>query len=244
MLSKNEIKYIQSLTGKKERSQSGCFLAEGTKIIAEFVKEAPALIQQIFATAAWINIHKAALPTSIRLTEIKELELEKISQLQTPQQALAVVSIPPTHFEGIPKNTWCLLLNDLQDPGNLGTIIRTADWFGIKNIFCTPETVDAYNPKVVQATMGSLLRTQLYYTPADALLSNFKGPVYGASLAGENVLKTTALSPGILVIGNEGSGIRDAVKPFINKHLSIPGAGHAESLNAGVAAGIFMALLH
>ncbi|MGD5588110.1 RNA methyltransferase, partial [Xanthomonas citri pv. citri] len=153
------------------------------------------------------------------------------------QQILAVVKARPNEFPAISKNRWTLLLDGIQDPGNLGSIIRIADWFGIAAIYCTPETADHYNTKVVLATMGSLWRVPVYYGDCKALLSKAMVPVYGTLLEGGNIFAGGILAPGIIVIGSEGQGIHPSILPFITKAITIPKLGHAESLNAAVAAG-------
>lgn len=178
---------------------------------------------------------------NIKLFEVNNAELEKISTLQTPQGILALVHIPDKQeidFKSF-KNTFSLMLDDVQDPGNFGTIIRTADWFGIKNIICSENTVEAYNPKTVQATMGSLCRINIFYTHLNSFLTNVKLPIFGALLAGNNIYKTDWGKQGIILLGNEGHGISDELLDKITVAVTIPQIGSAESLNVAVSAAIF-----
>lgn len=179
--------------------------------------------------------------TNIKLFEVNNAELEKISTLHTPQGILALVHIPDKQeidFKSF-KNTFSLMLDDLQDPGNFGTIIRTADWFGIKNIICSENTVEAYNPKTVQATMGSLCRINIFYTHLNSFLTNVKLPIFGALLAGNNIYKTDWGKQGIILLGNEGHGISAELLDKITVAVTIPQIGSAESLNVAVSAAIF-----
>lgn len=178
---------------------------------------------------------------NIKLEEVSAAELERISSLTTPQEVVALVQIPEV-FEIQPQqlaNQFTLVLDGIQDPGNLGTIIRTADWFGISQIICSEDTVDVYNPKVVQATMGSLSRIKVNYADLLLLLPQIKQPVFGAMLNGENIYKTNFGKEGLILMGNEGKGIRPEIQTFISRQITIPRFGKAESLNVGIAAAIF-----
>jgi TrmH family RNA methyltransferase len=167
--------------------------------------------------------------------------LDKISTLQTPQGILALVNIPEKQKIDplLLKNKFSLVLNDIQDPGNFGTIIRTADWFGIQNIICSNETVDAYNPKTVQSTMGSLSRIKVYYTDLAAFIEEAKLPVFGALLSGENIYQVNWGKEGLILLGNEGHGIAENLVKKITSAITIPRIGEAESLNVAVSAAIF-----
>jgi TrmH family RNA methyltransferase len=180
---------------------------------------------------------------SIEVTRVEAFELEKMSLLQTPNQVLAVAMMPqkPNAIDVTKQLT--IVLDGIQDPGNLGTIIRTADWFGIQQIVASEDTADVYNPKVIGATMGSFMRVQVSYKNLAAWLPTIKLPVYGALLEGENIFTTKAPKQGLLVIGSEGKGIRENVIDFITHPVTIPKTGGAESLNAGIAAGIIVAQL-
>lgn len=234
MLSKNEIKYIQSLGHKKQRDEYGVFVAEGPKLAAELL-QSQANIVTIYALALWkeANSHH-------NVTEVSPKELERISQLKTPHEVVVIVNqFPwPASFAFINEITLCL--DGIQDPGNMGTLVRIADWFGISQILCSSDCADIYNPKVVQASMGSIARVQIKYTDLSHELQQVPVPVYGALLQGKNVYDNGRIKEGIIVIGNEGKGISDTIKNFITNPITIPAQGHAESLNAAVAAGIIL----
>lgn len=229
MISKNQIKLIRSLELKKNRKREGLFVAEGPKVVGD-LQQAGYHTKMLFSTVA--------RPDAELITED---ELHKISFLQHPQEVLAVFEIPPTLNSQL---SLALALDGVQDPGNLGTIIRIADWFGISTIYCSLDTADAYNPKVVQATMGSLAHVQVIYTD---LLGFFKTlppsyPIYGTLLDGENIYEQELTSEGIIVMGNEGNGISAAVREHITKRLLIPDFHtdglRAESLNVAIATAI------
>lgn len=185
------------------------------------------------------------LPANINLFEVKNAELDKISTLQTPQGFLALVYIPKNKELDLKalKNQFTLVLDGVQDPGNMGTIIRTADWFGFKNIICSADCVEVFNPKTVQATMGSLARVNIYEADLPALLEKNTIPVFGALLDGESIYKTQWGTEGLVILGNEGKGISAEVIKKINKPVTIPRIGEAESLNVAVSAAIFCAEL-
>ncbi|CAH0289525.1 23S rRNA (guanosine-2'-O-)-methyltransferase RlmB [Pedobacter sp. Bi27] len=185
------------------------------------------------------------LPANINLFEVKNAELDKISTLQTPQGFLALIHIPKNRELALTalKNQFTLVLDGVQDPGNMGTIIRTADWFGFKNIICSADCVEVFNPKTVQATMGSLARVNIYEADLPALLAENTIPVFGALLDGESIYKTQWGAEGLVILGNEGKGISAEVIKKINKPVTIPRIGEAESLNVAVSAAIFCAEL-
>lgn len=235
MITKNEIKYIQSLSLKKQRDIEKVFVVEGVKLVEEFLNS-NFIIKKIYATAEWQQKNP-----EIQASLVTEDELKKISNLTTPNKVLALVQ--NKHIEAIPKENlkgWILCLDGIQDPGNLGSIIRIADWFGIKNIICSKLTADWRNSKVLQSTMGSILRVNLVYTMLDEWLVNAKLPIYSAVLNGENMHKIQFPKEGILVIGNEGNGISNSILAMNTKTISIPQFGNAESLNAAVATGILV----
>jgi TrmH family RNA methyltransferase len=239
MLGKSKIKYIQSLGQKKVRDEEGLFIAEGPKLIAEFLTAGNVNIKQVYALKEWIDEHENAVK-GIDVSEISEAELGKISQLATPNQVVAVVQKFAVPVTGA-KNRITLVLDTLQDPGNLGTIIRITDWFGISHIVCSPGSADLYNPKVVQSTMGSLTRVNVLYTDLLTWLEKQQGvPVYAASLDGQDVSSMKKITEGILLIGNESKGISDELLNRADKKITITGKGRAESLNAAVAAGIIL----
>jgi TrmH family RNA methyltransferase len=243
MLSKSQISFIKSLHQKKYRKEHGLFLVEGIKSIQEFIHSSYQ-IHSIFYNSEQSNL-LPKLPANINLFEVNNVELGKISTLQTPQGFLAILHMPKDRKIN-PKslqNQFTLMLDGVQDPGNMGTIIRTADWFGFDKIICSEDTVEAYNPKTVQATMGSLARVEIYYENLPLFLESNNLPVFGALLDGESIYKTNWGNEGLIVLGNEGKGISSEVISKINKPVTIPRIGAAESLNVAVSAAIFCAEL-
>ncbi len=239
MLSKAQISLITSLQHKKFRTQHNLFVVEGIKSVLEFIHSSYK-ISKIFATAeAAAKLGK--IPQNIKLDELTDAEFNKISGLKNPQGALALVEIP--QFDQLKltnlKGKHSLILDDVQDPGNLGTIIRTAEWFGIENIICSIGTVDAYNPKVVQATMGSLSRIKIHYLDLEEFILKNNMPIFGALLNGESIYETNFGDEGFIMMGNEGNGIRESLIPKVDKAVTIPRVGNAESLNVAVATTIF-----
>lgn len=239
MLSKNEAKYIQSLCHKKERQLEGLFIAEGPKIIEELVKS-NFVIKKVFALSNWETPDFAG---NAEVVEVSEAELHKISNLQTPNQVVAVVQQKQQNAPPVIKNQLSILLDGIQDPGNLGTIIRIADWFGISQIICGSDTVELYNPKVIQSTMGSFVRVNVWYKDTVKLLKSVSVPVLGALLKGKSIYEIEKPKEGILVIGNESKGISEEVMKWISCPVTIPRIGGAESLNAAVATGIILSHL-
>jgi RNA methyltransferase, TrmH family len=239
MLSKSQISLLKSLQQKKFRREHGFFMVEGYKSIAEFVNS-PYRIEAVYHTPAF---HPKVLKLSqkINLCEISVTELGKISSMSTPQDVIAQINIPewPVLDQKELKGRFSLLLDGIQDPGNMGTIIRIADWFGISDIICSEDTVDVYNPKVVQASMGSLARVKVRYVYLSKFLSSVKLPVFGALLDGENIYDTDFGPEGLLLMGNEGNGIRPEMQKLISKAITIPRVGKAESLNVAIATALF-----
>jgi len=243
MLSKSKLKYIQSLGQKKHRDDERLFIAEGPKIVAELLQDVPELVSEVFALPSWIE-GRADQPVSYAVTEVSTDELARISQLQTPNQVLAVFRQFPASPIPSMKGTVALALDTIQDPGNLGTIIRIADWFGISQIICSQDCADQYNPKVVQSTMGSIGRVQVHYTDLPAWLASQKDArVYAAALEGQDIAQMKKLNEGIIIIGNESKGISPAVMEKVNVRITILRKGKAESLNAAVATGIIVSHL-
>ena len=243
MISKNQIKYVRQLEQKKFRKQEGLFIAEGHKVVGDLLR-AGYIPKMLFATEKWLHENRLlVLTTAVTPTTVTDEELRRLSLQQHPQQVLALFPIPPLNSKFLILNSLALALDGVQDPGNLGTIIRIADWFGISNIICSEDTVDAWNPKVVQATMGSIARVNIIYSNLpqwlDSLPSDF--PVYGTLLDGENIY-TQELTPyGLIVMGNEGNGISDAVRQRVNRRLLIPdfhNGDTADSLNVAIATAI------
>lgn len=243
MLSKSQISFIKSLHQKKYRKEHGLFIVEGIKSIKEFIQSSYQ-IHTIFYNSEQYNL-LPKLPANINLFEVKNAELDKISTLQTPQGFLALIHIPKNRELALTvlKNQFTLVLDGVQDPGNMGTIIRTADWFGFKNIICSADCVEVFNPKTVQATMGSLARVNIYEANLPVLLEKNTIPVFGALLDGESIYKTQWGAEGLVILGNEGKGISAEVIKKINKPVTIPRIGEAESLNVAVSAAIFCAEL-
>jgi TrmH family RNA methyltransferase len=233
-LSKNKIKWIRSLHLKKNRDELGLFFVEGEKMVAEALRDFPGIIEEVYATNP---LEGHSFQGHIEM--ISEAELSQISTLKTPNKALAVLRKPTKRESNISAGL-ILVLDGVQDPGNMGTILRTADWFGIKTIVCSEDTADLYNPKVIQASMGSMFRMDVKYCALDTFLSNCSLPIYGALLEGENVYNTAMSKNAVLVMGNEGKGIRPNIQTYINSPIHIPGFGKAESLNVAVATGILL----
>ena len=243
MITKNQVKYIQSLGQKKSRDEENCFIAEGPKLVNELMTASNCRIAQLYVLKEWVDEHANAKDHG-EVIEVSAAELEKISQLTTPNQVLAVVEKIQWKNEPIVKGAISLVLDTIQDPGNMGTIIRLADWFGVKTIFCSSDCVDVYNPKVVQASMGSISRVRVEYTDILSLLKDNKEvSIYAAILNGRDVTKMEKINDGMIVIGNESKGINEEILNLANVHITIPGKGKAESLNAGVATGIILSHL-
>lgn len=217
---------------------------EGIKSIEDFLSSS-FQFHSIYYTSQFADkIQNVA--ANIKLFEVNNVEIDKISTLQTPQGILALVYIPETELplRTAYSKTFTLVLDDVQDPGNFGTIVRTADWFGIRRIICSIESVDAFNPKAVQASMGSLSRVEIYYTDLVSFLSTQTLQVFGAFLEGENIYTADTGMEGFLVLGNEGNGISAEVKKLVTNKLTIPGNGATESLNVAISAAIFCSELY
>ena len=242
-LSKNKIRTIASLAKKKERDALGLFLAEGNKLVSDLL---PVFhCRTLICTASFLEEHPSPNTEEVIITE-KE-EIRKASLLQSPQSALALFDQPhyPMDQRQMSKQL-VLALDTIQDPGNLGTIIRVADWFGIENIVCSQETADVYNPKVIQATMGAIARVKVHYVDlAQYLQENQETPIYGTFLDGADMYKQELTPHGIIVMGNEGNGISESISKLINRRLFIPnypqGRATSESLNVAMATGIVCA---
>jgi RNA methyltransferase, TrmH family len=238
ILSKAQIKYIQSLRQKKFRDEAGVFIAEGPKLVLELLDMAVMTPISIFATASWWHEHPQwAARMAEHAVEIRDFELEKLSALQQPQSVLAVFEQPRWALKDL---KWVLVLDGIQDPGNLGTLIRTADWFAFDAVIASASTVDVFNPKVVQASMGSIGRIPVIYQDLLVFLQETKLPVYATVLDGRSLHEQTAIQEAALMIGNEGNGIRPELLKLAPNHITIPRLGATESLNAAVAAGIVM----
>lgn len=237
MISKNKIKYIQSLELKKNRNKENVFVAEGPKLVEALLQVSTPCF--IAATADWIEVNSHL--KMLGMVEVTEEELKKISFLQHPQQVLGIFKQEPQpklHLE----NSLSIALDDIQDPGNLGTIIRIADWFGVRTILCSENTVDVYNPKVIQATMGSIANVNVAYVNLEEVIKALPKtfPIYGTLLDGENIYQQTLERKGLIIMGNEGKGISSNIKKYITHKLLIPGDAQktAESLNVAIATAI------
>lgn len=245
MLVKSQVKYIQSLSDKKFRDEAGQFVAEGGKLVGELLRAPNISPAWIYATRYWISAHPdLTKDLESRLVEIDPSEMGRISFLNTASEVLGVFFKP--QFQKTPLNEagWVLLLDTIQDPGNLGTLIRIADWFGISTIICSKETADAFNPKVVQSTMGGIVRVQVRYEPlAPLIAAHPEIPLYAGLLNGNNLFEMGKTKPGFVLIGNESKGISPALLDFPLVPVTIPRKGGAESLNAAVAAGILLSHL-
>ena len=243
MLSKNDVKNIKSLEQKKFRMEKGLFIAEGPKLTGELLGRFECIL--VAATQEWIGSRRN-IPAA-RVETVTQEELRRASLLQAPQDVLAVFRIPSavTSMTDAASRNLVLALDDVQDPGNLGTIVRIADWFGIKDIFCSKGTADIYNPKCVQACMGALARVKVYYCNLPQVLKEVEVPVFGTFLDGTNIYKEELSKSGIIVMGNEGNGISEEVEKLVNHRLYIPnypqGSLTTESLNVAVATGIVCA---
>ena len=242
MLSKNKIKFFNSLKLRKFRIKHNLFLDEGKKLTLDLLQSE---IKPKYILTSSNNISFKTNHINFEIIELNSQEIKKISQLKTPPDIIGVFEIPHYKFDLAEfENSLSLFCDDIQNPGNLGTIIRTADWFGIKNIICSENTVDLYNPKTVQATMGAIASLKIHYVNKTVFFSQIGNtfPVYGTFLKGENIYETSLTQNGLIVIGNEGKGISEELTPFITKKLYIPTFNpdnkNTESLNASIAAAI------
>ena len=242
MLSKNDIKNIKSLEHKKFRDEKGLFIAEGHKLVGELLSKFKCVL--LIATKEWLGSHNSI--TAERIETVTPDELKRASLLRSPQDVLAVFSIPEssTSLSSAAAHSLVLALDDVQDPGNLGTITRVADWFGIKDIFCSKGTADIFNPKAVQATMGAIARVRIHYTDLVKEISTMATsiPVYGTFLDGETIYDSVLSGNGVIIMGNEGNGISAEVEKNVTRRLYIPnwpaGAATSESLNVAIATAI------
>jgi TrmH family RNA methyltransferase len=243
MLSKSRTKYIQSLQHKKFRDEWGVFIAEGPKVVLDLLSAEEFNCKEIFAEREWLDENSGFFKSyaDTNFEAIDGFELEKISALATPNQVLAVFEQQRSLSPVDPSGKITLVLDTIQDPGNMGTIIRIADWFAVPQIVCSTGCADMYNPKVVQSTMGSLGRVKICYTNITEWMEEHgSARIYGAALDGKDVRSLQNIEEGIIVIGNESKGISDAVMELVNEKITIAKKGRAESLNAAVAAGIIL----
>ncbi len=240
MISNNQFKFIKSLQLKKYRKQEQCFIVEGAKGVEELLS-ADFEIVLLVATEAYARAHEARFKkwSNVMITAPEA----KLSQLGTFQSNVSVLAVARQKVSELPllaEDEFALVLDDIRDPGNLGTIMRTADWYGIRTIIASEHSADLYNPKVINASMGSFTRVRMGYTALPEYLLKAGLPVYGAFADGDPVHKARFSPSGLIVIGNESQGISLAIRKLVDYRIGIPGAGRAESLNASVAAGIIM----
>jgi RNA methyltransferase, TrmH family len=240
MITKNQIKYIQSLQLKKNRQEYQSFIVEGAKNVLELFDSIfqieLLLVTEPFYKENRIIIHKQNIPVEI----VTQSDLERIGTFATNNATIAIVKTKENQYL-LAENELVLVLDDIRDPGNLGTIIRIADWYGLKKIVCSENTVDCYNPKVIAATMGSFLRVDLFYTNLPDYLEKKKACfIGGALMEGDSVYAIDLPKSGYLIIGNESNGISHKVQQFVNQRITIPRRGGAESLNAGIATAILL----
>ena len=240
MLSKAKIKLIKSLEMKKFRQSEGLFVAEGPKVVGDLLPHFHCRL--LVATDKWLLDNPK--PKADEIIVATDEELQKASFLKSPQRVLALFETPAPSTIETADSSLVLALDDIQDPGNLGTIIRIADWFGVRQIVCSQGTVDAFSPKVVQATMGAIARVGIHYTKLDSWIESLAKtiPVYGTFLNGKNIYDEPLSENGVIVMGNEGKGISPAVEKYISRRLFIPnypkGVETSESLNVAVATAI------
>ena len=242
MLSKALQKRISALENKKQRKESGLFVAEGGKTVLDLLS-AGLKAERLIATTEWLQEHKLQLGADV--VEVSNSEMKQISFQQAPQGVLGIFHQPQHEVDfSAPQNELCLALDNVQDPGNLGTIVRIADWFGIENIFCSIGTADIYNPKTIQATMGAIARVKVHYVDLPALINSIKekAPIYGTFLDGEDIYRKELKNYGLIIMGNEGNGIGKECAGQVTERLFIPnypaGRETSESLNVSVATAI------
>lgn len=245
MLNKNKIKIIKSLGAKKERTEYGLFIAEGEKIVSELLNS-KLIVDSVYCTKEWHEKSRFLLNKVKEVEIVGQDDLLRISFLKTPQPVICLVRLPHYRLQmNELKDKLTIVLDDVQDPGNVGTIVRIADWFGIENVICSTETADAFNPKVVQATMGAISRIKIHYAPLENIFKEarqYKIPLYGTTLEGENIYSEQLSSNGMIVMGNESKGLNPAWQTLLNKQLFIPffpaDKKRSESLNVAIATSI------
>lgn len=246
MLSKHVTKIVQSLEKKKFRDKYNLFKIEGEKLVKELLISG-LKTEFLLVRPEWLSRQESFVHVK-EIIEVNEREMGTVSNFQSLPEVIALAEIPEYRYtEGEIKNSLSLVLNGIQDPGNLGTILRVADWFGIKQVFCDQDCASAYSPKCVQASMGAIFRVKVFYTDLISLLQKFGSPDfhrYGTYLNGENIYRTQLATKGLVIMGNEGKGIRPELEPFIDCKLTIPSFAESpystESLNVGVATGIIL----
>ena len=239
MLSKNTLKFIKSLQQKKFRKQEQLFFVEGAKNVTELLLSDYEVSQVLF-TPQFGNENEGLLKSlEAKAYEVSQSTLESVGSFQTNSAALAVAKIKPNSPIGLTSEEWAIALDDVKDPGNLGTIIRIADWYGIQKLFLSEESAEFYNPKVLHASMGSFTRTKVFYTDLKSHFEKSGHRIYGAYLEGESIYETKFEKGGIILMGNESNGISEELEPMVSHKITIPRFGQAESLNVAVATAIF-----
>lgn len=239
MISKAKTKFIKSLQVKKYRVEEQCFVVEGAKSVSELLKSHFETLT-LLGTVGFFSSEAVKIDKSIETIEVTERELSELGSFQSNETVIAVARMKKNAAVAFQSNEYGLVLDDIRDPGNLGTIIRIADWYGINNIIASEQTADFYNSKVISASMGSFCRVNVFYTSLGAYLKENKKRLYGTFLNGDNVHKTNFEKGGLIVIGNEAHGISQEVERFVDHRISIPRFGEAESLNAAVATAIVL----
>lgn len=238
MLSKNTVKFIKSLHQKKYRSIEGMFLVEGEKSVLETVRS-DFSVHLLVGTEVFFHKHALELRSfQGQQIQVTQNQLESLGTYKSNKDALIVAKMRDERVGGLEENELAIALDDVKDPGNLGTIIRIADWYGIKKIILSPQSAELYNPKVIQASMGSFLRIDWWYEDLSLALKRLKRPVYGAFLEGENLHQLTNIQPGIILMGNESKGISKELEGMVTKKITIPAFGVAESLNVAIATAV------
>jgi TrmH family RNA methyltransferase len=239
MISKAKIKQIKALQVKKYRKQEQCFVVEGTKSVLELLK-ADFDVIWLAGTKSFLKQNDKLVRKVTEIVDADEGELGAAGSFLTNDGALAIARMKPNASFSLTGEEFTLVLDDIRDPGNLGTIIRTADWYGVNHIIASEETADFYNPKVLSATMGSFCRVQVYYTPLEAYLVAARKPIYGTFLEGTDVHELKFNGGGLIIIGNESNGISPSIERLVSQKITIPRFGKAESLNAAIATGIIL----
>lgn len=238
MLSKNTLKFIKSLQQKKFRKEEQAFFVEGSKNVTELLQSDFEVTHLLFTKKYAEEYHQFIPDSGIAIYEVSQKDLESVGTFQSNDSALAVARIKDNKAIALSLNEWAIALDDVRDPGNLGTIIRIADWYGINKLLISNESADIYNPKVLHASMGSFTRVEYFYTDLVAFFSKSEHDIFGAFLEGENIYDVNFGQGGILLMGNESNGISKELESMVNKKISIPKYGHAESLNVAIATSI------
>lgn len=248
MLTNNKIKLIKSLDQKKARKENGCFVVEGEKMVKELLQSRFETIE-VFAVQSYIDELPAELTKNVEISVVSEKDLDRLTHLKTANKAIALAKLPDKKEESASaQNGISIALENIQDPGNLGTIVRTMAWFGIKDVFCTPDTVDVYNPKVIQSTMGAIFKVNVHYCDLSELAKSAKQKgitLYGTRLDGENIYQSRLSKNAIIVMGNESKGMSAELSALMDRNIKIPSyappTDEMESLNVSIATAIVCA---